>query len=225
MKRWLATGFIVVYLGVLNMGILSHMLGYKTGAHPMMYFIVWDMFCGWTAYDARTHIIGEGESGRYYELAPGPWGEFIPWGHLGRHHYDAVNNHTGRVALNTLKHTTHEPMTRILVIEESWAKKYNIPDPVWALRYDDPKDIQKYYRVRSVIMPDGTYTQNYSPWITYVAQKMLQDNPRLAAQAVKSMPYFMVDQKTPGREMMVPTASVSDFTSYNVSPVGAPNGN
>jgi hypothetical protein len=58
MKRWITHLTIAAYLGVLTWGVVSHALGYKTGMHPGMYFIVWDMFCGWSAYEVRYHLVG-----------------------------------------------------------------------------------------------------------------------------------------------------------------------
>ncbi len=110
MKRLIAVGTIFAYLGVLVAGLGSHALNYKTDAHPTMYFIVWDMFCGWSAYEDRTHIIGQGESGRYYDLAPAPWGDYRPFGDIERHHYDPFATHAGNLAMNTLRYSDHEPI-------------------------------------------------------------------------------------------------------------------
>ncbi|MGQ0633225.1 MAG: hypothetical protein ACT4QC_01335 [Planctomycetaceae bacterium] len=149
MRRLVTLAFITVYLGALVYGNLCHAVGHGTGSHPLMYFIVWDMFCGWAAYDSRTHIVAQGENQKFYELAPAPWGEIRPWGSLGRHHYDGFNSHSGRIALNTLRHSAHEPIERVFVIEECWAKKFNLPDSVWKSRYDAPRDPYSYYRLRS----------------------------------------------------------------------------
>ena len=73
MKRWLATTFIAAYLFILSGGLACHAMGFAVTSHPLMYFIVWDMFCGWCAYTTQTHVIAEGESMKFYELAPGPW--------------------------------------------------------------------------------------------------------------------------------------------------------
>lgn len=213
MKRRLAIGFIVLYLGTLNAGNLCHMLGFGTGAHPAMYFIVWDMFCGWTAYDSRAHIIAEGESQKLYELAPPPWGELHPWGNLGRQHYDAINSHCWRIGLNTLKHSAHEPIVRMFVVEETWAKKYNVPDAVWNHRHAEPRDVQKYCRVRTVFLPDGTITENYTSWLSQMTGKMLLDNPRLQAESRSSRSLFVLDRDRPGRDVMFPTASNSFLLS------------
>ncbi|MFN0055472.1 MAG: hypothetical protein ACKV0T_25275 [Planctomycetales bacterium] len=225
MKRILSIGFIVAYLAALNYGNVCHMLGFRTGAHPMMYFIVWDMFCGWAAYDSRTHIIAEGESGKFYELTPAPWEELQPWGYLGRQHYDAFNNHSGKLGLNTLRHTQHEPIVRMFTIEETWAKKYNIPDNLWQARYDEPKSPQKYYRLRSVFLPDGTVVQSQGTWLQYQSELMLADNPRLKKDVQRNRSIFMVTPEQPGRDVLVgPSAETQPRMPWNPT-VGAPLGN
>ena len=63
MKRWFTSLGIAAYLTALAVGFVSHAVDYGTDCHPIMYFLVWDMFCGWSAYEGRLHLIGEGESG------------------------------------------------------------------------------------------------------------------------------------------------------------------
>ena len=120
MKRIVAVSTITGYLAVLLVGLCAHALNYKASSHPGMYFLVWDMFCGWSAYEDRTHIIGQGESGRFYELAPGPWGDYQPFGDPGRQNYDPFANHSVTLAMNTLRYSEHEPMHRIYVVQETW---------------------------------------------------------------------------------------------------------
>ena len=78
-KRWAVSLVIVSYLGSLGYGIVCHTLNFNTASHPGMYFVVWDMFCGWSAYANRLHIVGEGED-RWAKLRKlsrrgfrGPW--------------------------------------------------------------------------------------------------------------------------------------------------------
>jgi len=196
MKRWLAIGVISSYLSLLTYGVGCHTLGYGVTQHPLMYFIVWDMFCGWAAYASQTHIIAEGESQKFYELAPAPWGEMNPYGAWGRHHYDSLNNHAPRIALNTLRHTQHEPITRIFVIEESWSKKYDLPDSVWARRYGGEKQPRKYCWIRSELAPDGTPLKTYMSFLAWQQLQAVAENPRLQADAVRTRPMFLVE---PGR--------------------------
>src|SRR5579863_1584482 len=113
MKRWLTHLGIGVYLVALAFGFFAHMCDVATACHPIMYFLVYDMFCGWAGFEGRMHIVGEGESGKYYELAPPPWGEFHPYGFIARHHYDPNHTNGWTLAKSVLDHTRHEPMVRI----------------------------------------------------------------------------------------------------------------
>ncbi len=196
MKKWLIQSFIGLYLLALSWGIVSHAVSFGTGAHPAMYYIVWDMFCGWTSYSSRNIIIGQGESGKYYELSPGPWGEVQPFGKLGRRHYDVSGAHTPKLALNVLRHTQHEPITRIFVIEECWAKKYNLPDHLWEKQYEEPKDIKKYYQVRHIFTPDGSMVKSYPNWLSLQYSYSVADNPRLMADQRRGQPFFVMKNRS-----------------------------
>jgi hypothetical protein len=196
-KHKLACCTIVVYLGTLFYGIFAHAISFNVNAHPAMYFIVWDMFCGWSSYSQRTHVIAEGESGKYYELTPGPWGDFHPYGDLGREHYDYYGYHMGKLAANCLKQTKHEPITRIFCIEELWNKKYNLPDHIWKMRHDEPKDFYSYYHIRTIYAPDGTAIDVRPNWSSYQSGIMINDNPRLARESRNSQPYFAINLQQP----------------------------
>jgi len=189
MKRLLASVVIAAYLGSLGYGIVCHTLNFNTASHPAMYFVVWDMFCGWSAYANRLHIIGEGESGRYYRLAPGPWDDFHPYGNLSRHEYDAFLSHAGRLSVNCLKQTRHEPMRRVFVVEESWAKKYNLPDDIWSQFFDEPKQRHSYFRIRRVMAPCGRITGVQSAWIA--KQQLLVVSAR-SMQPARTRPQAML---------------------------------
>ena len=188
MKRWLTHLTIVAYLGVLSWGVAAHAVSYKVGVHTSMYFIVWDMFCGWASHASRLQIIGQGESGKYYELGPGPWGQFKPFGDIGRRHYDAFGVHIPRMAINCLKHTKHEPMVRVYVVEECWPKKYNLPDRVWRQRHNEPKEVQHYYHVRHIMTGDGQLLQVNGHWAAYQNALCVSDNPRLQADRRRGQP-------------------------------------
>lgn len=225
MKRWLRVGFIFSYLGVLSYGVGCHTLGYGTAQHTLMYFIVWDMFCGWGSYTSQINIVAEGESQKFYELAPAPWGDIKPWGKLGRQHYDAFNNHTWRIAQNALKHTNHEPITRIFVVEECWSKKFDLPDHIWKMRYDEPKDIQKYCRIRSEFAADGTLLRSYTPWIAFQNMKMVVNNPRLMADSTRDRPMLMVESERPGQNFSIPSGFERASQGSAMNSVGSLHGN
>lgn len=193
MKRWLSIGVITAYLGAMVFGVAAHALNFKQTMHPAMYFIVWDMFCGWSCYENRLHIIGEGESGRFYRLAPGPWGEFVPFGAISREHYDPFVNHAVTIATSTLRHTEHEPIERIYVVEENWAKKFNLSDEAWAARYDEPKDPKNYYHLRQVFNGEGKPMGTNPSWFDYQLQLCLSDNPRIWRDAHHGKPFYQVN--------------------------------
>jgi len=195
-RRRGATVVIVAYLSVLGWGVGSHAMKYKRHAHPAMYMVVWDMFCGWTAWANRFHVIGEGESGTYYELAPGPWGSFQPYGKLDRHQYDHGNVGLLKIGQNTLKQTDHEPMARIFVVEEVWAKKYNLPDPVWNRAFDEPKQITKYYRTRNIYTGTGEPLSAKAPWVASLNANSVWNNPRLKNETRSHRPVFALNPKS-----------------------------
>ena len=207
MKRWLAIGTITVYLGALLLGVGAHALNFKEGSHPAMYFVVWDMFCGWSGYESRLHIVGEGESGRFYQLAPGPWGDFQPFGDASRHNYDPFANHAGALALNTLRQTEHEPMQRLYVVEEMWAKKFNLPDHLWATRYVEPKVPYSYYHLRQILNSDGQMVGQNAGWFDYQAQTCLADNPRLLRDSNRGKPFYHVNPMQRSTESASPEAA------------------
>jgi hypothetical protein len=193
MKRGIVNTFIAGYLGVLLYGLFCHALYYKINQHPAMYFIIWDMYCGWAGYETRLHVVGEGESGQFYELAPGPWGSITPHGVLDRRHYDHTGLHSVRLGLNTLRHTKHEPIARLFVVEEAWPRKFNLPDELWARRYTEPKDPVSYFQIRSTYTGDGRLTQSGPSWLARIAQDCIMDNPRLLADMKKGRPFYAVE--------------------------------
>jgi len=192
MKRWLAHLTIVLYLGSLATGIFCHAVNLGLSSHPVMYFLVWDMFCGWSTWSNRLELVGQGESGAYYDLGSPPWGDFYPFGELPRRHYDATGNFTPRMALNCLRHTEHEPMARIFVVEVWWPKMYNLPDHLWDRRFGRPKDMQKYYQIRHIFTPDGVLLQTNPGWLNQQHAIAMGNNPRLQADVRRMSPFLAV---------------------------------
>lgn len=193
MKRWLAKLTIGTYLTALSLGIVCHAMNFGLSAHPAMYYFVWDMFCGWSAHEVRYHLIGEGESGEYYRLSPAPWNTFAPYGDLERDQYDALGGAHASIAMNTLRHTEHEPITRFFLVEEAWPKKYNLADHLWASRFDEPKDPHSYCWLKSTYDANGTVLQSNGDYISHLTSLTITDNPRLKADSQRGKPFFAVE--------------------------------
>jgi len=216
MRRWLTHCVIGAYLAALGWGIVSHAMKFTNFSHPVMYFFVWDMFCGWQAYESRYHIVGEGDSGTLYELAPGPWKAFCPFGDLPRNHYDSYGHTFKKMALNTLKHTDHEPMRRLFVVEECWPKKLNLPDEIWSVRMDEPKDPLSYFWLRASFTPEGEVLHTAPDYVNWVYGLTIINNPRLVNDAQRGRPFFAVNpsQRANGGHFGDPSAWAGGDNSF-----------
>jgi hypothetical protein len=218
MRRWFTHCFIGAYLLALAGGIASQTMKFGHFSHPAMYYVIWDMFCGWQAYESRYHIVGEGDSGTLYELAPGPWKRFCPYGDLTRNHYDSFGHAFHKMAMNTLRHTDHEPMRRMFVVEECWPKKLNLPDHLWALRMDEPKDPVSYFWMRAAYSPEGQLLHAAPDYTNWVHAWSVVNNPRLMADAKRGRPFYAVDphQRQTGSLFTDPTLWAGGENSYRL---------
>jgi len=187
--RALAVVMIVAYLGCLSWGIGAHTLKMGINQNTLSYFVVWDMFCGWQAYDNRTPLIAEGTSGAFYEVKA-PWGEFTPFGNVARIHYDVTNHLMSKHVRNVLSHTAHEPIERIYVIQEIWPKQFNMPVALWNQYFEEPQDVMKYYHVRAVLRDDGSAIRFNPDWYEQQHLMSIADNPRLQRAVQQSQPFY-----------------------------------
>jgi hypothetical protein len=193
MKRWITHATIAAYLGALLVGLLSHAVMYLSHSHPLMYLVVWDMYCGWSAFESRYHVLGETYDGRHYQVLPAPWGEFHPYQGPSRRHYDTKVRFLPRMAELVLAHTEHEPVRRLIVVEEAWSKKFNLPDVLWAKQHDAKKDKYSYYHVRAIASRDSDARTWTHEWVTALTNQALMNNPRLMADVNRGHPFYAVD--------------------------------
>jgi hypothetical protein len=182
MKRWRTHLLIVTYLSVLFSGVALHALKYREHDHPLMYYIVWDMFCGWSAWETRLHIVAEGESGAIYSLAPGPWGEYHPFSNINRHHYDSYVEHARRLAMHTLQHSRHEPIQQIVVYEEAWQKKFNLPPELQQTLNPPPGTPQTIVVKRDTYGANGEVIQRGQSFYERMTEQYVTENERLQRQ-------------------------------------------
>jgi hypothetical protein len=204
MARRFAAAFIVCYLAALAYGLTAHTVGYRTYSHVGMYFLVWDMYCGWSGWETRHHILAEGESGAIYDVGSPPWGEVRVYGGPDRRHYDIYGLHSFRMADNVARHTEHEPFVRYMVVEEAWSKKYNLPDALWSQRFEEPKQPRSYCRIRSAYDTDGSCVASNGAWSNWLMAQALGDNPRLQKDLKVSTPFMTADHFVRSPELVVP---------------------
>jgi hypothetical protein len=193
MKRWITHATIAAYLGALLVGLVSHAIMYRSHSHPLMYLVVWDMYCGWSAFETRFHVLGETYDGRHYEVLPAPWGEFHPYQGPSRRNYDVQVRFLPRMADHVLAHTEHDEIRRLIVVEEAWSKRFNLPDALWATRHDEPKDKYSYYHVRAVVSRDSEAITRSAEWVTSLSNQAVMDNPRLMSDVTRGHTFFAVD--------------------------------
>jgi len=193
MRRWISHLVIIGYLGALASGIAVQAMKFNHAANPLAYYFVWDMFCGWAAFECRYHLVAEGESGTYYWLSPSPWGEFHPYGDLARNHYDYYGFGLRRMAMNAVNHTDHEPLERILIVEECWPKKYNLPDHLWDLRFAEPKNQMSYFLLRNEFDGEGNHRSSQPDFLEQLFTNSIYLNPRLKEESMRGRPMFMLN--------------------------------
>lgn len=199
MKRRLQNGVIAAYILCFVGGFLAMSLHLAVPGQTFVYFVTFNMFSGWSCFEARMHVIGQGESGTFYQLSPGPWAEFHPYGSLARQHYDPHLENGWPFAENVLRHTTHEPIVRVIVIEEEYPKRLNIPAAQYEAYYNKPKIAQRYFSTRCVMDSHGYVLSQQPEWLRIQDQVSLLDNPRLISEADQHRAVELTDGAVPIR--------------------------
>jgi hypothetical protein len=150
-------------------------------------------------------------------VLPAPWGEFHPYQGPSRRHYDTKVRFLPRMAELVLAHTEHEPVRRLVVVEEAWSKKFNLPDVLWARQHDGEKDKYSYYHVRAVVSRDSEAKSWFNEWTTALTNEAIMNNPRLMSDMSRGHPFYAVD-----RSLRETTRSGVVPAGYNAPTTGAP---
>lgn len=185
MSGWKKVGlsaFIAAYIGYLSWGVAAHALQVGLCGNTLSYFVVWDMFCGWTAWDSRTHIIAQDSNGQFLDVRE-PWGEFHPFGHVARIHYDNTNHLLPKHIEHVLDRSIHDRIDRVYVVEEVWPKQYNLPPRLFQEYFNRPNDKLSYFHVRGVFSEDGVAMSLNPDWHTRQRLNAVYNNPRLQRQS------------------------------------------
>ena len=189
LKRWAAALFVTCYLLSLSWGIVAHTLKVGIKGNTLSYFVVWDMFCGWHAYDSRVRIVAEDANGTYYEVRE-PWGGFQPFGNVERIHYDVQNNLVGRHINHVISHTSHPEIDRVYVVQEIWPKQHNVPAHLWSYNFREPMEKISYFHLISISAANGTPVEMYPDWFSRQTLMSIADNPRLQLASREATPYY-----------------------------------
>lgn len=183
-RKLAAALVIAAYVGALGFGVVAHAL--KVGInYTASYFVVWDMFCGWSAYDQQTHLIAETTDGKFLDLSE-PWGEFQPFGRVARVQYDLTNQVITRQIPHVLDRTQHDDVNRVFVVQEIWPKQYNMPRRIWDRYYSDPPDKLSYHHVRAICHPNGKPISVWPDWVVQQRLNSIADNPRLQQEVQRA---------------------------------------
>ena len=84
-------------------------------------------------------------------------------------------------------------MRQIVLVEEAYAKKFNLPDALWSRRFAEPKVPRSYYHVRAVHAPDGRCLTRTLEWPALLANYDIMNNPRLMADISRGHTFLAVD--------------------------------
>ena len=188
-KHWASALFVTCYLLSLSWGVAAHTLKIGLKGNTLSYLVVWDMFCGWQAYDNRTHLVAEDTRGNYYEVRE-PWGAFKPFGDVDRVNYDVSNNLVARHIDHVLSHTAHPDIDRVYVVQEIWPKQFNVPAHLWSHNFNEPMEKLSYFHVKAICTEDGSTIESYVDWFNRQTLLTVADNPRLQQAAREATPYY-----------------------------------
>ena len=103
---------------------------------------------------------------------------------------DVTNMHIPRHIDHVLRHTSHEPIERVFVVEEHWPKQYNVPDRLWDSFYDEPADKISYYNLRAICTDSGQLISSRPGWIYRQTLLSISDNPRLENAMRQANPFY-----------------------------------
>jgi hypothetical protein len=188
-KRWASVLFVTCYLLSLTWGVVAHTLKVGINGNTLSYLFVWDMFCGWHAYDNRTHIVAEDADGNYYDVRE-PWGAFQPYSDVDRVHYDVSDHLIARHINHVISHTSHPEIDRVYVVQEIWPKQFNVPAHLWSYNFHEPMEKVSIFHLKSICTATGSRIESYSDWFDKQTLMTISDNPRLQQASREATPYY-----------------------------------
>lgn len=144
----------LAYLSVNGWFMTRHMIGDSQSVNAA-YFFTWDMFPGYVTENTRRRIVGVTKEGRYLQLFPeeedyrtGIDGQVsrLDWIFLNKHLDVLREKLEERVA--AFNNGNDDPIVRVVLVEEFWPTKFNLPDDLYREAYGVEHPHRRYWRTR-----------------------------------------------------------------------------
>ncbi len=154
-KVWRRGGILAVVIGYIAVSVyfaVHHMMGDPL-SHSSAYFFTWNMFPGYTTETSRRMVVGVTAEGRYIQILP-----------AANHHFRwGINNEVARIDVDRrlenlkpeiekslrrfLAEHPDDPVMLLLIVEQYWPSKYNLPDDLYEATFGKPNLHPRYWRV------------------------------------------------------------------------------
>lgn len=144
----------LAYLSVNGWFMTRHMIGDSQSVNAA-YFFTWDMFPGYVTENTRRRLVGITKEGRYLQLFPeeddyrtGIDGKVsrLDWIFLNKHLDVLREKLEPRIA--ALNADNDDPIVRVVLVEEFWPTKFNLPDDLYREAYGVEHPHRRYWRTR-----------------------------------------------------------------------------
>ena len=150
-RRAFAALAIAAYLAALAGFLLQSAVG-DSGLFPVSYFFTWDMFPSYKTESSRRVAVGRTKSGRYLELYPSPFQQY-----LGGVHGDLARVDLERRGLfysAAVEQTLHsspreadDPVQQVWLFEQYWPAKFNYSDELYESYWGSRKPNRQSWRL------------------------------------------------------------------------------
>lgn len=168
MRRAAVILVCVTYVAISLAFGVRHLLG-DSSSHPTAYFFTWDMFPGYATESSRRSMLGATESGRHVRLLPAANHHFR-WGiHGNVQRIDVDRRPRNSLPQLTVqkdaynKQHPEDPIINVVIADQYWPAKFNLPDDIYESHYGQPNPHRKYWRiVESVPVDDARPSLNHS---------------------------------------------------------------
>jgi hypothetical protein len=160
--------FCAAYLLATAWFAVRHVLG-DSLSHPAAYFFTWDMFPGYATETSRRMVVGHTRDGRFVKLLPDNLHRFR-WGindDVSRIDIDRNPRNLERAIERSLGEYNRDhaksPVKSVLVVEQYWPSRFNLPDDLYRETYGEPNPHRWYWRFLEVPIDTDTVGRISNP--------------------------------------------------------------